>query len=283
MLRNARTTASVFTFVFVGCAGAQSSGGRDDAASVGGFASSSESTGGAGSQGSDAGSTSTGQATDSGASTSTGAADTTSSTSTASTTGGSSGAVLDGSSSSDGSTGLLESTGPASESTGETGEIGLIDLADYVVAQTSSAREIVLPRDTFVSFGGLLVIGRDSSQAEFEAFWGVTLAANVRYINAVDTFPALNGGETVSIRDPGDTVIDGPSPPLELSTALARIDADANDLAAWSESVNPDADATPGIAEAIGGSAGVPFVSEVVDAAGGGNYFYEYVEIAVGN
>lgn len=271
------------SFLVLGCAAGQMSG-RDDVGSVGGF----ESSSGAGEghatvhHGSD--SDGSGAGSSGAASTGVGATgDVSDATSAGEASGGSSGA-LDGSTSGAGSSGGgLESTGGEPASTGDSGSVGLLDLSGYVLAQTSSAREYELPDGTLLSYGSVLVVGRDATQAEFEAFWGVTLGDDVVYLDTVDLFPALNGDETITLRDTGGSVVDGPSPALSPASALSRIDADSNAFAAWFESVSPDADATPGIVDAIGGSPGEPFVSEVVDAAGGGNYFYEYVEIAVGD
>jgi hypothetical protein len=184
----------------------------------------------------------------------------------------------------DDSTGTAEeSTDDAGESSSDSGEPGVVDLSGFILVQTDSAREITIPDDTIVPVGGALVIGRNATLGEFEDFWGVTLGDDVVYIDGVDVFPACNGDETFSLMTPLRTVVDGPTPALTISTLLERTDASApaDDEGAWVSSALPNTDGTPGTGIAAGGDTGVPFISEIVDATGAGNFSYEFVEIRI--
>jgi hypothetical protein len=164
-----------------------------------------------------------------------------------------------------------------------TGEPGSVDLSGFVLVQTDSAREIVLPDATIVPVGGAIVIGRDALVGEFEDFWGISFSSDVVYIDGIDNFPTCNGDETYTLLTPLRTVVDGPTPALAVSTSLTRVDASmpADDPSAWSSSAAPNLDGTPGTDEAAGGQTGVPYIAEIVDATGAGNFPYEYIEIRV--
>ena len=184
----------------------------------------------------------------------------------------------------DDSTGTAEeSSDDGGESSSDSGEPGVVDLSGFIVVQTDSEREITIPDDTIIPVGGALVIGRNATLGEFEDFWGVTLGDDVVYIDGVDLFPACNGDETFSLMTPLRTVVDGPTPALTISTLLERTaaSAPADDEGAWVSSALPNTDASPGTGVAAGGDTGVPFISEIVDATGAGNFSYEFVEIRV--
>lgn len=180
--------------------------------------------------------------------------------------------------------GLEESTGDGGESTGEeTGGPATVDLSGFSVSQTDSDREIVIPDGTIIPVGGALVVGRNATLGEFEDFWGVTLGDDVVYIDGIDVFPACNGDETFTLRSPLRTIVDGPTPALTISTLLERTDASmpADNEGAWVSSALPNSDATPGTGVDAGGETGVPYISEIVDATGSGNFAYEFVEIRI--
>jgi hypothetical protein len=175
-----------------------------------------------------------------------------------------------------------ESSDAEDATTDDSGEPGTVDLSGFIVLQTASEREIVIPDGTIVPVGGAIIIGRDASLGQFEDFWGVTLD-DVVYIDGIDSFPNCNGDETFSLLTPLRTVVDGPTPALVISTGIERTDASApaSDADAWTSSAVPNTDATPGSGLADGGQTGVPYIAEIVDATGAGNYPYEFVEIRV--
>lgn len=174
-----------------------------------------------------------------------------------------------------------ESGDPSSEDT--TGPPMMVDLSGSSIVQTDSAQELVLPEGTILAPGDRLVVARDATQAEFEAFWGVALGDDVVYVDSLDALPILNGDETFTLLTPQNGVVEGPTAPLVENTALVRIDADADagDADAWAVGEDPNGDATPGEAEEIGGSPGAPYFAEIVDPIGVGAFAFEYVEIRV--
>lgn len=160
------------------------------------------------------------------------------------------------------------------ESSSSTGDPTLleVDLSGWTVEQANSARTFTLPANTLVPAGGVVVIGRDASRAQFEAYWG-PLGDDVVYFDANDEFPAINGDETFALRDGGAT-IDGPTPALQAGTTVRR-----DDLAeAGSWTVAGERNADPGTGHPDPGASGV-FLTEASDASGSGNFVYEFVEL----
>jgi hypothetical protein len=194
------------------------------------------------------------------------------------------------SSSSDGTSGDSTGTDPSTSTTDpgtttdatDTQGVEIVDLSGYMIIQTDSAREFVIPDNTLVNAGTVIVIGRNASSASFQDFWGQSWGDDVVYFEGLDAFPAINGSETYSLLDPDQNLVDGPTPPLELATVLARTDASApgGDDGAWELGLAPNFDSTPGVS-ATGGTVGVPYVSEYSDPTGSGNFDYEFVEIHV--
>ncbi|MBK8238521.1 MAG: hypothetical protein IPK74_23580 [Deltaproteobacteria bacterium] len=206
-----------------------------------------------------------------------------SSTTAPATSDASTGDPTDASSEGSGSSGGVTTEAGSSSSDGgmDSGVGQDVDLSGWVVVQTASDREFVIPDGTVVSSGGTLVIGRNASPGAFQNFWAVNWGSDVTYLDGIDQFPSINGAETYALRMPDTTLVDGPTPALDLSTGSARNDADGNGAAAWDVTLFPNDDATPGSSTASGGTPGVPFISEVADPTGAGNFVYEFVEIHV--
>lgn len=160
---------------------------------------------------------------------------------------------------------------------------GEVDLSGYILIQTASAREFVIPDGTVVPLGGFLVIGRNASPGTFQDFWGVNWGDGVVYLEGLDSFPTINGDETYSLLDPAEDIIDGPTVALEIATSMARTNANLSggDADGWEVAPSPNDTAVPGTSAAIGGTSGVPYISECADTTGAGNYDYEFVEIHV--
>lgn len=176
----------------------------------------------------------------------------------------------------DSDTNETSSTGSADdESSSSTGEppVVEVDLSGWTVEQANSLRTFTLPADTLVPAGGLVVIGRNASRAQFEAYWGL-LGDDVVYFNAGDEFPAINGAETFTLRDDGGAVVDGPTPAIEEGDTVRRDDLAA--VGSWT--VEGEGNADPGVAHPDPGAAGV-FLTEASDATGSGNFVYEFVEL----
>jgi len=148
-----------------------------------------------------------------------------------------------------------------------------VDLSGWTVVQTGSDRTFTLPAGTVLPAGAVLVVGRDASRGAFEQHWGA-LDEDVVYVDSEDSFPAINGDETFSVRDPSDAVIDGPTPALESGQAMAR--TDVSGTGSWTS--GGEGDAAPGVGHAFSGTSGV-FITEVSDASGSGSFVYEFIEL----
>jgi hypothetical protein len=155
----------------------------------------------------------------------------------------------------------------------------LLDLDGWTLQQQNSARSFTFPAGTEVQVGGYVVIGRNASKAQFETFWGVTLAANVVYLDSGDQFIALNGDETFELRDDTGANVDGPT--LAIATGLhyeRKVPvAAAGDAGSWTDGAFGDA--TPGAGQAANATAAGIYVSEIADPTGSGNFNYEFVEL----
>ncbi len=178
-----------------------------------------------------------------------------------------------------------ESTDDSGDSTDGTTAAAqdLIDLSGYVLLQTDSDRELELPPGTVVPVGGYVVVGRDATADAFADFWGIVWADDVVYVSSQDALPIINGDETFTLLDPGGALVDGPSVALVAGTALTRLDAEAaaSDANAWQIAQRANRAATPGSGADVGGSSGVPYIAEIADATGNGNFPFEFVEIRV--
>lgn len=154
-----------------------------------------------------------------------------------------------------------------------------LSLAGYVLYQTNSNQSFAFAPGTVLPPGGYLVIGRNADQAAFEAFWGVTLGANVTYINSGNKLPQLNGAEQFWITTPLGGILDGPTAvPMAVGTALVRVDAGQPATLSLNWQQIDESQATPGSGAALTGSGGLK-ITEISDASGTGDYIYEFVEL----
>ena len=156
---------------------------------------------------------------------------------------------------------------------------GGLSLQGYQLFQQNSSRtytfgDITLPQ------GGILLVVRNATQSDFEAFWGVNLGPEVLYINSGGSFPVINGGETFTLVDADGDTVDGPTVSMDSYHTYRRTSRTlpANDPNAWL--VLPDSDANPGTIDLPDSGPGGLFITEFSDASGSGNYVYEFVEIA---
>jgi hypothetical protein len=124
------------------------------------------------------------------------------------------------------------------------------------------------------------VIGRNATKSAFEAFWGVTLAANVVYINSNDGMPVINGDERYTLYNASGSRIDGRTAAMSSSAGQSYRRKDpclaAGQLSSWT--VGADSNANPGSGAATGCAKGV-VINEFSDASGTGNYIYEFIEL----
>jgi beta-lactamase superfamily II metal-dependent hydrolase len=154
-----------------------------------------------------------------------------------------------------------------------------VDISGWYVVQANATLTYTVPAATKIAPHGYVVIGRNATKAAFETFWGVTLAANVVYINSGDTMPQINGSETYTLKDGANVVIDGATVGMDASAgkSLQRANCGAVGTAGtWTKVVSGSG--TPGTGGLTGCGKGV-FINEFSDALGTGNFIYEFVEL----
>ncbi len=157
-----------------------------------------------------------------------------------------------------------------------------VDIGGWEPVQPNSARTFPFPDGALVSPGGHVSVGRDATQAQFEAFWGVTLGANVQYFSGGGNWPNMNGGETFELLDDLGASADGPTIALsELRTYLRNSpDQPADDTNSWAEVLSdPESNASPGAGGVSSDTWSGLYVSEFADGTGNGNFVYEFVEL----
>lgn len=156
-----------------------------------------------------------------------------------------------------------------------------INIGGYSIVQANATLTYTIPAGTTIPSLGYVVIGRNATKAQFEAFWGVTLGANVVYLNAGDTMPQINGSETYNLRNASATSIDG------ITVAMASAGGEslkrtngcgaASSSASWSRTASSTGN--PGSGAPVPCNKGA-FISEFSDALGTGNFIYEFIELA---
>lgn len=154
------------------------------------------------------------------------------------------------------------------------------DISGWTVTQANATVVYTIPAGTVIPANGYVVIGRDATKAAFQTFWGVTLGTNVVYLTTAGAFPQINGSENYTLKNPSGTVIDGPtiSEASGANQDLQRIDpcTAANIASNWRVGVTTLAN--PGSGAGAGCAKGV-VINEFSDAAGTGNFIYEFVEL----
>ncbi|MFZ2492739.1 MAG: Ig-like domain-containing protein [Thermoanaerobaculia bacterium] len=154
------------------------------------------------------------------------------------------------------------------------------DISGWRVAQANASGTFVLPTGTVIPDHGYVVIGRNATKAAFEAFWGVTLQANVVYIDSGDAMPVINGGENFTLYNASGQKVDGRtvSMPSSAGRSFQRLNpcGSASKASSWANV--GDASGNPGSGAASGCAKGV-IINEFSDATGTGNYVYEFIEL----
>jgi hypothetical protein len=156
-----------------------------------------------------------------------------------------------------------------------------INIGNYRIVQANSSLTYFIPAGTTIPSQGYVIVGRNATKAQFEAFWGVTLGANVVYLNSADTMPQINGSETYDLRNASNQRVDG------LTVAMASAGGEslkrtngcgnANKASSWSRTASSTANPGSGAPAPCNKGA---FISEFSDALGTGNYIYEFVELS---
>lgn len=167
----------------------------------------------------------------------------------------------------------------ASSGLPQTIDLDARNIGGWKLVQANATLNYTIPANTVIPDGGYVIVGRNASKAAFESFWGVTLGANVTYINSADTMPQLNGSETYTLKDQNSVTVDGPTYAHDSTSgdSLERSTCGASGSAGtWTKVAAGSA--TPGTNGKTGCSLGV-FINETSDALGTGNYIYEFIEI----
>jgi len=155
----------------------------------------------------------------------------------------------------------------------------LLNISNFTIYQTSSDQNFILPENTIINPKEYIIIARDSNQADFESFWGVSLEPNICFINSENTFPSINGDETFELRDENNTIVDGPTgQPMVTYHTIERINTTADPTNPNSWNISADIYATPGQGAVGDGSAGL-IINEYSDASGTGNWRFEFIEL----
>jgi hypothetical protein len=154
------------------------------------------------------------------------------------------------------------------------------DISGWTVTQANATVVYTIPAGTVIPANGYVVIGRDATKSAFETFWGVTLGSNVIYLTTAGAFPQINGSENYTLKNGSGTTIDGPtiSTSSSANQDLRRIDpcTGAGITSNWTVGVTTLAN--PGSGAGAGCAKGV-VINEFSDAAGTGNFIYEFVEL----
>jgi hypothetical protein len=154
------------------------------------------------------------------------------------------------------------------------------DISGWTVTQANATVVYTIPAGTVIPANGYVVIGRDATKSAFETFWGVTLGSNVIYLTTAGAFPQINGSENYTLKNSSGTTIDGPtiSTSSSANQDLRRIDpcTGAGITSNWNVGVTTLAN--PGSGAGAGCAKGV-VINEFSDAAGTGNFIYEFVEL----
>jgi hypothetical protein len=154
------------------------------------------------------------------------------------------------------------------------------DISGWTVTQANATVVYTIPAGTVIPANGYVVIGRDATKAAFQTFWGVTLGSNVVYLTTAGAFPQINGSENYTLKNGSGTTIDGPtiSTSSSANQDLRRIDpcTGAGITSNWNVGVTTLAN--PGSGAGTGCAKGV-VINEFSDAAGSGNFIYEFVEL----
>ncbi|MSO60638.1 MAG: hypothetical protein EXQ50_00855 [Acidobacteria bacterium] len=131
-----------------------------------------------------------------------------------------------------------------------------------------------------VQGNGYVVVGRNATKSAFETFWGVTLPANVVYINSADALPVINGSENYTLDNAAGTKIDGATISMSSSAGQSIQRKDpclaANLSSSWN--ILASSAGTPGSGAAAGCVKGM-VIHEFSDALGTGHYGFEFVEL----
>ena len=157
-----------------------------------------------------------------------------------------------------------------------------VDLGGFAIHQAGSTCVFELPAPLEIDHGTTIIVARDTTRAAFETFWGTTLPASTIFISSGDVCPLINGDESFTLTDSAANVVDGPTPLIFEHENMQRIKGAlaGGDVSSWTFSADDDGSASPGVGPSDP-NANIVYLSEISDAAGTGNFVFEFVEIAV--
>lgn len=149
------------------------------------------------------------------------------------------------------------------------------NVGGWKITQANATGQYIIPAGTTIPADGYLVIARQADKAAFQTYWGVTLGANVTFLNAAGALPVINGDENFSLYNAALALVDGPTASMPSSAArtIQRTDPCAS---TWNTLVESSANAGSG---AGAGCSGGVKINEFSDASGTGNYIYEFIEL----
>ena len=154
------------------------------------------------------------------------------------------------------------------------------NIGGYRLGQLNSTLDYTFATGTVIPSLGYVIVARNATKAQFEAFWGRTLGTNVVYINSADTMPQINGDEQYNLYNAAGTRIDGQTVAMAAAgnetLQRTRPCSNANKATSWSRSSSTAA--TPGSGAVAPCGKGV-YISEFADPAATGNFIYEFVEL----
>ncbi|HUR82725.1 MAG TPA: Ig-like domain-containing protein, partial [Thermoanaerobaculia bacterium] len=156
-----------------------------------------------------------------------------------------------------------------------------MNVGGWSIVQANATLTYTIPAGTTIPSRGYLIIGRNATKAQFETFWGVTLGANVVYLNSADTMPQINGSETYDLRNASSTRVDGITVAMGTSAgeSLKRTNACAAASLSTSWTRTASSTGSPGTGAPAPCGKGA-FISEFSDALGTGNFIYEFIELS---
>jgi len=153
-----------------------------------------------------------------------------------------------------------------------------VNIGGWTLTQANATLTYTIPAGTTIPSKGYVIIARNATKTAFQTFWGVTLGANVVYINSADTMPQINGSETYTLKN-GATTIDGPTVAMDSAAGFdfERATCGAvGTLSSWFHRASTSG--TPGTGGLTTCNKGV-FINEFSDALGTGNFVYEFIEL----
>ena len=153
------------------------------------------------------------------------------------------------------------------------------NVGGYRLNQANATLDYLLPANTVIPSKGYVIVARNATKAAFESFWGVTLPANVVFINSGDGMPQINGDEKYTLYTAGGTRIETASIAMDAAGGYSyrrSTCGGASKASSWVKGTWSTAN--PGTGAISSCNRGV-FISEFSDALGTGNYIYEFVEL----